>query len=103
MVVDLVEVDLHLARTPPGRGGDKGIGRCGATHRSVCGRWRAVILGGLLAQDARGRASLVDERGPALGIEQAIHLGEPLEGVLAVEDPGQVDGVGLGSVGVQRS
>ena len=100
--VELVEVDLDLAHAPERRLGDRVVGRGGRAHGVVGG----VELLGLLALGAElggVLADLLHELLAPLGLDDAVHHGEALEGVLAVEDAGLVDVLGVLAAGVQRA
>src|SRR5690349_17514364 len=84
--------DLELLDAPEGWRRDRVVGLDRTSHRGVACRRRVVGLGlGLLAKSLRRLASLRDQRRARLGVYQLIHLGEPLERVLAVEDARLVD------------
>jgi hypothetical protein len=100
VVVDLVELDLELAPAPPRRGRDRRVGARGRAHGAV-GRVAQLGLGPLLAQAHGGVAGLGDQRLARLAVDELVHLGQALEGVLAVEDAALVDGVVLAPVRVQ--
>ena len=100
--VDLVEVDLELAHAPERR----------LRHRVVRGDRGADGVVGEVVHDlglallAELAGVLAEVRGQLLArvaVDQLVHHGQALEGVLAVEDAGLVDRVGLLAVGVVRA
>ncbi len=101
--VDLVEVDLDLAHAPERRLGHRVVGRGGRAHGVVGG----VELLGLVALRAEAwRASsrtLATSAARALGLDDLVHHGQALEGVLAVEDAGLVDVLGVLAARVERA
>ena len=56
-----------------------------------------------LAERARATVQLLHQRAARLLIDQLVHHREALEGVLAVEDPGLVDLLGVLAAGVQHA
>ena len=83
--------------------GGVGIGtsvRAARADRLVVGR-AELGLGALLAQLARLVAELLDQGRALLRLDQLVHHGQAGEGVLAVEDAGVVDLVGLLALRVQ--
>ena len=83
--VELVAVDLDLAHAPERRLGDRDVGAHGGAH-GVVGGVEHLLLLAHLAQARGGLADLLDELAAALGLDQAVHHGQALERVLAVED-----------------
>jgi hypothetical protein len=96
----LVEVDRDLADAPERRLGDGDVGPRGRAHRLVVGR-SELGLRALLAQLASLEPRLVEQLGALVGLDELVHHGEAGERVLAVEDAGVVDLVGLAALRVQ--
>ncbi len=95
--VDVVEVDVDLAHAPERRLGDRRR-RCApaSARESSVDRRRVVDHDRLLAQLAAPRRGSSSTSAVArLVVDQLVHRVEALEGVLAVEDAGLVDLVGL--------
>ena len=100
--IDLVEVDLDLARAPERRLGDGVVGHRRRADR-VVGRRRALVLGDRAAAQLVGLVADLRDQGLARRlVDQRVDRVEAGEGVLAVEDPGLVDLVGLLAVGVEH-
>ena len=100
--VDLVEVDGDLAHAPERRLGHRVVGRDRRAD-GVVGEVEHDLGLALLAQLARVLAHLRDELLARVAVDELVHHGEALERVLAVEDAGLVDRVGLLAVGVVRA
>ena len=100
--VDVVEVDRHLPRAPEGRLGDRAR-RCARRERtesSVTGGPSSTTTGFSRSVRASSRIFATSARA-RLVVDQRVHRVEALEGVLAVEDAGLVDLVGLLAVRVE--
>ncbi len=101
--IDVVEADLDLADAEVGRGRDRVVGlRLGADAR-VGGRRPGVGVDRLLAQGLGLAADPLDQGRARLVVDQCVHRVEALEGVLAVEDAGLVDLVGLAALRVEHA
>ncbi len=100
--VDLVEVDRDLADAPERGLGHGPVGRDRGAH-GVVGEVEHLLRLALLAQPAGLLAHLRREALARLAVHELVHHGEALEGVLAVEDAGLVERVGLLAVGVVRA
>ena len=103
MAVNLVEIDLDLLHAPERRRRDGDVGARARAHRVVGEVDLLIGLLALLAKGGRARAQLLDQRGARVGVDQLVHHGQALEGVLAVEDPGRVDLLRLPAVRIQRA
>jgi hypothetical protein len=85
---------MSTSRTPRTAARDRVVGA--AAERAVVGGRRAVVdHDRLLAQLPGLAADPLDQGGARLVVDQRVHRVQALEGVLAVEDAGLVDLVGL--------
>src|ERR1700730_2446215 len=103
MAIDLLHVDLDLLRAPERGRGDGHVSARRRADRVVAEV--ELLLGplALCAELARAGPELLHERPACAGVDQLVHHGEALEGVLAIEDARLVDLLGLLAAGIQRA
>ena len=100
---DVVEVDVDLPRAPEGRLGiGSSVRAAERTLSSVTGGPSSITTGFSRSCLASALDPL-DQRLARLLVDQRVHRVETLEGVLAVEDAGLVDVVGLLALRIERA